>query len=166
MPERVPFLLSPNRTRWSADQLRRKAILHDFGRLAMVEELPAEIPASPDGDMESEWRRAVAEELLLRNALGRNVPEAWAHAFADVLPFDSLQVPLAEIWNKPAACAVFPLNTQSPKNENAQPGVGHVWIIEGLDARSEKSGIDCISPGFGAGFVTTANAKNLHGRSW
>jgi len=157
-----PFLLRANLPRFTPGQFRR-ATLFEFGELRDAE-LPSSSP-EPPLHLCAEWRRAAAEELLLRAALGLGVPEAWLEEFADVSPFERPQIPLAEVIDKPAACAVFPLNTETADDRPERlPGLGRVWVVEGVDARPNVNGIESIPGRFGLGFVATE--KEWSGRSW
>ena len=160
----IPMLLDKDRvrSRGTPEKLRTDHLLKEFGALLECRTLPPEPPdfgdlADESPELHAEWRRCVAEELLLLHACGREVPPAWHTAFAAVSPF-AAQVPLNQCLERRAACAVFPLAGED------SPGVGHVWVMEGVDHRDERNGTEVISSRFGVCFVTTH--QSWHGRSW
>ncbi len=159
-----PLLLDASRLRHRPDasRLRRSLLDGEFGRLGLdaagdsASCLPLSEAVCPE-PLRPEWRRGIAEELLLARSCGRQPPEAWRAAFADVSPFGNA-VKLSDCWDLASACAVFPLAGQPG------PGVGHVWVIAGLRHRDRIAGVEVLPGEFGVCCVVTESV--WQGRSW
>jgi hypothetical protein len=130
----TPLLFNMRRIKESGgpDKLRYDLIAKTFGQLCGLAQLP---PAAAvmeeakrlDPPWLAPWRRALAEELLLRQNCGKPVPPDWIAAFGERSPLED-DVPLAHRLRTPGACALYPYATATE-----QPGVGHVWVFgEGL----------------------------------
>ncbi len=79
------------------------------------------------------WRIAVAEEILLLVSEGQPVDPAVIALFSAVPLFEK-NVRLSDCLGKESAVGVFPLGGGDI------PGVGHVWVIKGLDYREDIQG--------------------------
>jgi hypothetical protein len=127
----TPLLLCRQRlaNRQTPEKLRYDLIVKSFGELATLPVMPS-VPAAMEAshnlseNTQAEWRRAVAEELLLRQNIGKEIPDEWLHTFAEIIPFDAESAKLSTLLRQPAACCMFPLATDS-----ATPGAGHAWAF-------------------------------------
>lgn len=161
------MLLDPFRVagRKTPEKLRRDHLEKHFGVL-LDKNLPEVVSLLDNFQKEGinnslfeEWRRCIAEELLLRNACGLPVPNDWYELFKQISPFGS-EILLGDCINKEAACAVFPLRTQG------KPGIGHVWVIIGLRYQEEKPGFEELSDDRHGLCFTTTESEWKYGRSW
>lgn len=159
-----PFSVGGRRT---PEKLRTYHLGKDFGKLARTNALP-DVDATIETfeksalseELLKEWRRCVAEELLLRHSCGLRIPEPWAKTFAADSPFGT-GIRLADCLQDQLACAVFPL----AGGESApEPGIGHVWVLKGIDHRELCEGIDSLPSDLGVCFVT--DCQSWGDRSW
>ncbi len=153
--------------RKTAGKLRTDHLGKAFGALALMDDLPSpgELHKRFERSMLSvemldEWRRCVAEDLLLRHACGLSVPPEWLMGFGGVSPFGN-GIPLKECLGTQAACATFPLagSVSAP-----EPGIGHVWLLKDFDHRDSCDGGNVVSSDMGFCFVT--DCPRWGGRSW
>lgn len=110
-----------------------------------------------DPDVCATWKRAMAEELLLMAAEGHTVNRDMLEMFGGVCPFNDGPV-LQECLGKPAAVGVFPTTGKE------SCGIGHVWVIEGLDYRdpmTAEGGED-----FQQGLAIATSHSSVSGQSW
>lgn len=124
----LPWLLRGALCLPSPALVRREAALR-FGELAQAADHAFSallVPrVSTASSLLPEWRRAVAEELLLCSVLGLTVPDAITRRFATLRPLDSCELPLQDLIGRRAAVAMLPLAT-----ENGAPECAHLWLIE------------------------------------
>lgn len=124
----LPWLLRGALCLPSPALVRREAALR-FGELAQAADhaFPALLvpPIAAASSLLPEWRRAVAEELLLCSVLGLTVPDAITRRFATVRPLDSCELPLHNLIGRRAAVAMLPLAT-----DTGAPECAHLWLIE------------------------------------
>ncbi len=141
----------------SAQHLRQTYLKHGVGTL-LAAKLEDFQPVSL-ADQQNAWFQCVAEELLLCKACGNDVPHDWYEACGDISPFDN-SIRLRDVWDQPAACAVFPLANH---NDNGKPGVGHIWIFGGLEHRDKIDGTEVIPSEYG---ICTVATDKWTGTSW
>ncbi len=115
--------------------LLREVAVEKFGALAQRTDLAecirsARMPADPE--CLKEWRRAVAEEVLLAVVLGAEVPSQVCSQFGDVPPLNTSRLTLRRLVGRPAAVAVIPID-----DSGAWPYCAHLWLIEDAAARRD-----------------------------
>ncbi len=122
------------KARPTADKLRYDLLIKTFGQLCNLPELPpAQLILStaktlPSG-LSKEWKRAMAEELLLRHNCGLPLSDDWLARWKNIPPFTE-GMPLHHYLRRHGACAVFPLAG------NPLPGAGHLWIFKSSDKQT------------------------------
>lgn len=104
------------------------------------------------------WEQAVAEEILLLDGEGACIPEDLLNGFRDVRLFGEENPPLQACLGMGAAAGVFPLRSEP------SPGLGHVWVIPGMDLQVRREGAGKLPSGFGVGFVSSHS--DFNGDSW
>jgi len=82
------------------DIARAEAVPHDITRAEAV----------PDARTVSEWRRAVAEELLVAKTIGADIPNEQIEHSAHVSPFGADGPPLGQLLGRNTGVAVIPLD--------------------------------------------------------
>lgn len=160
-----PYLLRPSfLARIGADALRRdvyrsafgQLVSADLGSVAPTKSVEARILRS---DTALEWRRAVAEELLLRKVCGHPLPADWVAEFAGVQPFDDCPLTLRACLDCPCACACFPLTGAN------RPAIGHVWVIRHAQWRNPDRQVPDAVADAAIAFCTSSNSE-WDGNSW
>lgn len=150
-------------SRKTVEKLRYDFLVKAFGsitpniKFAPVQTILRKMRTLPN-TFYSEWRRAMAEELLLLTSTGRKIPETWISAFKNTSPFGN-NILLGECIKQPCACGVFPFTGKE------QPGAGHIWILKNSKVKSKTNGKYKIIPG-SYRLIFIPDKKDLHGESW
>ena len=128
--------------------------------------------AVPDAPTAHEWRRAVAEELLLAKTIGADIPNEQIEHFTPVSPFGADGPPLGQLLDCNTGVAVIPLD-----GRDGPPCCTHIWLVERRDSTSSVAtvphweSLPCRLTISGAPYnVYTVRSRNderiVTGKSW
>jgi|GEM_PF-4046253 len=161
----LPILLKRNTFRSGRD-LRDAVVRNHFGRLRPDELTSKALDRFEQEirpDLADEWRRCMAEELLLMHIAGVALCRHACERFAAVSPFGNM-VLLKDMLKTPCAMAVAPLHDTAGEIIGS---CAHIWVCPALKgvASDNLDGVE-IAGGAYSVFAVHAGNNRFIGRSW